>query len=550
MSWYRTYRSQTVADLDITPVREAFTRILTSGEFSHAYLLAGPKGTGKTSAARILAKVLNCEQNRKTMESILSQNSKKTTSHQSLKTNNSLSEPCNVCASCIAITTGSSMSVTEMDAASNRGIDDIRELRERIGLSPPDGIISVFIIDEVHMLTTEAFNALLKVLEEPPSHVVFILATTDAQKMPATVVSRCTLIQYRKATPDELKRRLEAIAKEERIEISDPSLTLIATAADGSFRDGVKLFEQVATGTKKIDDAAVALALGGSSQRLSADILSALLKKDSSIVITIFSQLGSQGIDGVAFQKEVLTLAHTKLVEFASTNDKRLALLVTLLRAIAVPIEPNLPMPWLPFEIACMEYSLQNSNLPSRHSGKGGDEPRHGGAESSVAIEKLAQIANEESIKEVKVEKVAVKESTEPVRQVAQVDKEEPKVQIPTSEVTVSYETVVEQWPIVLAKIRKKSVPMEGLLRAIRLVGIDGKNIGLEATYQFHKEQMELSRNMIIMEGILEETFGARLTYNVKLGKAAVRIIGSPHSNVTGNTEDEKLVKAAEEAFL
>ncbi len=551
MSWYRTYRSQRIADLDITPVRDAFTKILSSGEFSHAYLLAGPKGTGKTSAARILAKVLNCEKNRQPVEVTLTKGlgiralgreKKLTPKPQALI---SLSEPCNVCASCVAITSGSSMSVTEMDAASNRGIDDIRLLRERIGLSPPDGIISVFIIDEVHMLTTEAFNALLKVLEEPPAHVVFILATTDAQKMPATVVSRCTLIQYRKATAAELTQRLQAIATAEGIEVSTESLTLIATAADGSFRDGVKLFEQIATGVKKLDTAQVSMALGGNASRLAAELLTALLKKESAPVVAIFSQLGQQGIDGIAFQKEVLTLAHGKLVELAAKNDARLSSLVALLRAIAVPIEPHLVMPWLPFEIACVEFALANSTQQTVLSAQQTvpSEEKH-----EVKPVTIKHQAHKEPPKEILVE-VPIEVPVAPPQPV--IPPAEPKPEKILREPSeISFELITSQWPTVLAKVRSKSVPLEGLVKSIRLVGIDGKTVRLEASYQFHKEQMELSRNILIIEEILESVYSAKLHYGVELGKAAIKIVGSPHSNVTGTVEDEKLVKAAEEAFL
>lgn len=542
MSWYRTYRSQRIADLDITPVRDAFTKILSSGEFSHAYLLAGPKGTGKTSAARILAKVLNCEKNRNNVtqrlqiSDIRSQN--RSESRKLNAENFALNEPCNICASCVSITSGSSMSVTEMDAASNRGIDDIRLLRERIGLSPPDGIISVFIIDEVHMLTTEAFNALLKVLEEPPAHVVFILATTDAQKMPATVVSRCTLIQYRKATAAELTQRLQAIATAEGIEVSTESLTLIATAADGSFRDGVKLFEQIATGVKKLDTAQVSMALGGSASRLAAELLTALLKKESAPVVAIFSQLSQQGIDGIAFQKEVLTLAHGKLVELAAKNDARLSSLVALLRAIAVPIEPHLVLPWLPFEIACVEFALANSTQQTVPS-----EEKH-----EVKPVTIKHQAHKEPPKEISVEVPVEVPVAPPQPVIPPVEPKPEKILREPSE--ISFELITSQWPTVLAKVRSKSVPLEGLVKSIRLVGIDGKTVRLEASYQFHKEQMELSRNILIIEEILESVYSAKLHYGVELGKAAIKIVGSPHSNVTGTVEDEKLVKAAEEAFL
>lgn len=554
MSWYRTYRSQLVADLDITPVREQFQTLLSSGEYAHAYLLAGPKGTGKTSAARILAKVLNCEKNRPAIEASLLPRTSTTK-----KKTSSLQEPCTVCASCVAITNGSSLSVTEMDAASNRGIDDIRLLRERIGLSPPDGAVAVFIIDEVHMLTTEAFNALLKVLEEPPAHVVFILATTDVSKMPATVVSRCTLIQYRKATPAELSNRLEKIAKSEGIAIEPASLTLIATAADGSFRDGVKLFEQLASGKKKLELSQVSDALGAHSTRFAADILTALLKKETAPVVEIFSKLETQGIDGVAFQREVLTMAHSKLVEFARSSDKRMNVLVDLMKHIAVPIETSLPLPWMPFEIACVEYTLpapiKDSQTPPPTSEPAPTPHSQAPAHSKNTESKKAHVpspTHETHVPVMPIEPFVAPTIEVPIKPITPTPPQatSPQTDATDAAIIVPFEKVQEQWPMVLAKVRMKSIPMEGLLRAIKLSGIEGKSIALEATYQFHKEQMELSRNMLLLETIFQEVFGTPMRYSVKLGRAAVKIIGSPHGNVSGNTDDEKLVKAAEEAFL
>ena len=248
MSWYRTYRPQTISELQSMIIRRAFDQIRESGSFSHAYLLTGPKGTGKTSSARILAKMLNCEKNAKAVRDGRGDGQRvgRGNKQDSKKNLKPFVDPCGVCDSCKRITIGSSLCVTEMDAASNRGIDDIRVLRERVYLMPSDGLVSVYIIDEVHMLTTEAFNALLKVLEEPPAHVVFVLATTEPRKVPDTILSRCTVIQFSRASQDELLSALTRIAKKEGIAVAERVFKKLARRGNGTARAAITIFPQLA----------------------------------------------------------------------------------------------------------------------------------------------------------------------------------------------------------------------------------------------------------------------------------------------------------------
>ncbi len=222
-SLYRKYRSQTFGDL---VGQEAASRALQGAiigaRVSHAYLFSGSRGTGKTSAARLLAKALNCSGRARDS-----------------------AEPCNQCQSCVEMTAGSALDLIEIDAASNRGIDEIRDLREKVNLAPALGPFKVYIIDEAHMLTEPAFNALLKTLEEPPAHVVFILCTTDAQKIPLTVIGRCQQFVFRRHSEEQITSRLTHIALSENVQVDAEAMQLIARTAQGSMRDAVGLLDQL-----------------------------------------------------------------------------------------------------------------------------------------------------------------------------------------------------------------------------------------------------------------------------------------------------------------
>jgi len=222
-SLYRKYRSQTFADLvGQDAASRALQGAIIGGRVAHAYLFSGSRGTGKTSAARLLAKAVNCTGRKK--ES---------------------AEPCNQCQSCIEMTAGAALDLIEIDAASNRGIDEIRDLREKVNLAPALGPKKIYIIDEAHMLTEPAFNALLKTLEEPPPHVVFVLCTTDAQKIPLTVIGRCQQFVFRRLGEDQIVARLSHIAATEKVKVDPEAMGLIARTAQGSMRDAVGLLDQL-----------------------------------------------------------------------------------------------------------------------------------------------------------------------------------------------------------------------------------------------------------------------------------------------------------------
>ena len=269
---YRRWRPTSFADLvGQEHISRTLSRAVTSGQTSHAYLFTGPRGTGKTSTAKILARSLNCAQG-------------------------PTLTPCGRCESCRAIAEGSSMDVFEIDAASNRGIDEIRDLRETVKFAPTEGRCKIYIIDEVHMLTTEAFNALLKTLEEPPPSVLFILATTEPHKVPATIQSRCQRYDFHRITVAEIRERLSYVCRESGIAANDDALSIIAAQADGGMRDALSILDQcsaLAEGTLTAEQVQESLGFVG-KERI-AQLAVQIADKDGSGLLAGLSELLQSG---------------------------------------------------------------------------------------------------------------------------------------------------------------------------------------------------------------------------------------------------------------
>ena len=286
----RKWRPQGFDDLiGQEPIIRVLKNSLEQGKIAHAYLFSGPRGVGKTSAARILAKALNCK-------------------------DGPTSSPCGICTFCTSITDGSSMDVMEIDGASNNSVNDIRDLRERVKYVPSGGRYKVYIIDETHMLSDAAFNALLKTLEEPPPHVVFVLATTAPRKVPSTVLSRCQHLPFRRISSSLIRERLKKISDAEGIKITGSATDMIARAADGSLRDSLTLLDQISSFSSEISESDIKDLLGITDFGLLSQLSLALIKGEREEILKITGELIEKGTDIRSFTRELIQFFRDMLV--------------------------------------------------------------------------------------------------------------------------------------------------------------------------------------------------------------------------------------------
>jgi len=296
----RKWRPQRFEDLiGQEPIVRVLKNSIERGKIAHAYLFSGPRGVGKTSTARILAKSLNCE-------------------------NGPTPVPCGRCSSCVSITDGSSVDVMEIDGASNNSVNDIRDLRERVKYVPSGGRFKVYIIDETHMLSDAAFNALLKTLEEPPSHVVFVLATTASKKIPPTVLSRCQHLVFRRIPGQQIGQRLKSISDSEGISVSDSALEMIARAADGSLRDALTILDQISSFTSDIGKSDIKDLLGITDCETLLQLASAIIEGKREDIIRISAELIEKGTDIRAFTRELIQFFRDMLVISVVKNPEEL----------------------------------------------------------------------------------------------------------------------------------------------------------------------------------------------------------------------------------
>ncbi len=486
-SLYQKYRPQRFSELVGQDwISKILRKVISEGKQAHAYLFTGARGTGKTSTARIVAKSLNC-------------------------LNPKDGEPCNECANCIAINEGRFLDLFEIDAASNRGIDQIRELKEKINFSPSQGKYKVYIIDEVHMLTNEAFNALLKTLEEPPVHTVFMLATTEPHKIPLTIISRTQRFDFKLANEDDLKQKLNEILSKEERKMDDKALEIVIQGASGSFRDSETILDKVlgsADGKKEITEESVRTILGLSDQKAVEEMMAALLSSDINKALEILNETNNKGLSLYQFLKQILEfgriLIYNKIVSKKSVLNidfdlKKLVKVIKILTDATYQIKTAV-VPILAFEIAIVDICIEDAAPVEVKM-----QPQTVATSTPKIVKEEVNFKPKEEVKaeEIKTEKPQTVEEEimvlEPEVQIEVEIKNEDKEDAPKSEATfeefpladISLVNVTSVWSQFLEKVRPHNFHLQAFLSKAQPTQIIGDKLILKVPFKFHKMKIE-----------------------------------------------------------
>ena len=510
--FYRKWRPKTLAEVvGQEPVIRTLLNALATGRVAHAYLFFGPRGTGKTSTGRLLAKAVNCLQNE-------------------------TGEPCNQCTMCQSFNEGRAIDLIEIDAASNTGVDDIRDLKEKVNFAPTIAKYKVYIIDEVHMLSTSAFNALLKTLEEPPPHVIFVLATTEVHKVPATITSRCQRFDLRRIPQEAMVGRLQYICDEEGINVDPEALALIAKSATGSLRDAENLLEQIVVyHGANVDLQQVRSELGLTGDARIKELLKSILSKDIQRGLTIINSVANDGLDLRHFNRELIDALRVMLLVKAGADDatgltpdeikemKAIAADISLeevAQSVKLFSQADFrysPQSTLPLELALVDYSVAQSEnkLEPRAEVKAPSQPR------KETVKAVVQDEPQEEVAEPSVPVVPKK--------------------IPRAETSSEIEHIQQHWGDFVKACKGAAGQLDALLRgSCKPVSIEGNTLvlGFYAKSKFQKNKVEDSKYSQAISGKLEGMFGTR--YDVHC-----ITIGEENRPVPPPAKENPLVKEA-----